>query len=126
MNLKLLLKPFREKIDALDDKIVELLVAREKIISEVSNVKYNKNVPACLCKIVSMRCVIMRTTNRALRKAATAITCVRNIYRKIVVKSCVLENQIFELMKTNIMSDGDQKTAIWPDWAVPCPCKIAE
>lgn len=93
-----ILKPFREKIDALDDQIVDLLVARENIIREVSNVKYDKNVPAVLKKRVDE--VINRTTNRAIENGTDG-DYVSEIYTKIVVKSCVLENQIFELKKNN-------------------------
>lgn len=40
-----ILKPYREKIDALDDKIVDLLVERYKIVRDVAKVKGDNNIP---------------------------------------------------------------------------------
>ena len=93
-----ILKPFRIKIDALDDQIVDLLVQRENIIRDVSNVKYDKNVPAVLQKRVDE--VINRTTARAIEQGMDG-DYVSEIYTKIVIKSCVLENEIFTQKKTS-------------------------
>ena len=40
-----LMKPFRDRINALDDQIVDLLVARYKIIREVGAFKEANNIP---------------------------------------------------------------------------------
>lgn len=40
-----LMKPFRERLDALDDKIVDLLVERYGIIREVGAFKAGHNLP---------------------------------------------------------------------------------
>ncbi len=40
-----LMKPFRERINALDDQIVDLLVERYKIIREVGAFKEANNIP---------------------------------------------------------------------------------
>lgn len=39
------LKPFRERIDALDNQIVDLLVQRYDIVREVAKVKGEHNIP---------------------------------------------------------------------------------
>jgi len=38
------LKPFRARIDALDDKIIDLLAERMDIVREVGNVKARENI----------------------------------------------------------------------------------
>jgi chorismate mutase len=40
-----ILKPFRDRIDALDDKIVDLLIERYDVVREVAKVKGDHNIP---------------------------------------------------------------------------------
>ena len=42
------MKPFRDRIDALDEQIIDLLVQREAIIREVGHFKYKENIPSVL------------------------------------------------------------------------------
>jgi len=88
-----LLKSYREKIDNLDDQIVDLLVQRENVIRDVSNVKYIKNVPAILQKRVDE--VRNRNVARAKDNGSNG-KYVEDIYIKIIQISCDLESQIFE------------------------------
>lgn len=91
-----LLKTFREAIDQLDDQIVDLLVARENIIRQVSNVKFDENVPAILQKRVDQ--VRERNVTRA-KDAGSDGQYVEDIYRHIIQTSCDLENKIFKEKK---------------------------
>ena len=43
-----IMKPFRQRIDALDDQIIDLLIARSAIIREVGHFKFENDIPAVL------------------------------------------------------------------------------
>lgn len=58
-----LMKPFRERINALDDQIVDLLVERYKIIREVGAFKEENNIPTVVEERVKE--VINRVGDRA-------------------------------------------------------------
>ena len=93
-----ILRPFRNKIDSLDNKITELLVEREMIIREVSDIKYEKNVPAILQDRVD------EVRNRATAQSILAGSngqYIKEIYTKIIEVSCDLENQIFDEKNNN-------------------------
>jgi len=91
-----LLKSYREEIDKLDDQIVDLLVQRENVIREVSNVKHDHNVPAVLQKRVD------EVRNRNVQRAQNAGMdgkYIEEIYTHIIKTSCDLENQILNEKK---------------------------
>ena len=58
-----LMKPFRERINSLDDQIVDLLVERYKIIREVGAFKEANNIPTVVEERVKE--VINRVGDRA-------------------------------------------------------------
>ena len=87
-----ILRPFRNKIDSLDKKIVTLLVERENIIREVSNVKHNNQIPAILPKRVDE--VLDNATDYAIGLGANG-DYINTIYKNIIDASCDLETQIF-------------------------------
>lgn len=58
-----LMKPFRDRINGLDDKIVDLLVERYKIIREVGAFKEENNIPTVVEERVKE--VINRVGDRA-------------------------------------------------------------
>lgn len=86
-----ILKPYREKIDSLDDAIVDLLVEREKIIREVADLKVINNIPAVLQDRVDE--VRERCIARAIEKGMDG-DYIRQIYTKIIKLSCDLEEDI--------------------------------
>ncbi len=88
-----LLKPYREKIDALDDQIVDLLVERIEIIQEVAKVKGANDIPAVLADRVNE--VIERCSARANSKKLDA-DFVRRLYTDIVQYSCNLESRLMK------------------------------
>ena len=86
------LKSFRDKIDSLDEKIVELLVAREKIIRDVSEIKFDQDIPAVLEKRVQD---VKDKVIKHAKKNGTDGSYVEEIYTHIIKTSCDLESQIF-------------------------------
>lgn len=89
-----ILKPYRARIDSLDDEIVDLLVLREKVIREVADLKTVNNIPAVLQDRVDE--VRERCIARAMEKGMDG-DYVRQIYIKIIQLSCDLEEEL----KTN-------------------------
>jgi len=86
-----ILKPYREKIDALDDEIVDLLVERISIIEEVGHLKAKEGISAVLQDRVDE--VRERAAARAAGKGLDA-DLVRQLYTKLIDFSCALEDDI--------------------------------
>lgn len=86
-----ILKPYRKKIDSLDDQLVDLLVEREAIIREVAQLKAANNIPAVLQDRVDE--VRERAIARAVSKGADE-NYIRDIYTKIIKLSCDMEEHI--------------------------------
>lgn len=83
-----ILEPYREKIDSLDEKLVQLLAEREQIIHQVAKVKLENNIPAVLPARID-----------AVRENAVRIGAglgadphyIREIYTTIIQLSCDIE-----------------------------------
>ena len=86
-----ILKPYRQKIDALDEKLVDLLVERAEIINEVAQLKADNNIPAVLQDRVDE--VRERAVARAVAKGGDE-NYMREIYTKIIGLSCEMEEDI--------------------------------
>lgn len=86
-----ILKPYRARIDALDDKIVDLLVERAGIIKEVGYLKAEECIPAVLQDRVDE--VRERCADRAEGKGLDP-DLVRDLYFKLIDYSCRLEDDI--------------------------------
>ncbi|PZP56684.1 MAG: chorismate mutase [Micavibrio aeruginosavorus] len=82
------LKPYRTKIDALDDKIVDLLKQRFDIIQEVGALKARENIPAILEDRVR------EVIDRAGERAGSHENEIREIYTLMVTIACDLEEKI--------------------------------
>lgn len=95
---KEILKPYRERIDALDKKIVDLLVERSGIIREVADVKYEHDIPATLQYRVDE--VRENAANDAEAKGLDP-DLVRQIYAILIAYSCDLEDGIMEIYRDN-------------------------
>lgn len=83
-----ILKPYRAKINSLDEKIVALLVEREQIINEVAALKSRKNIPPVLQDRVDE--VRENAVAMAVQKGGDE-NYMREIYRKIIELSCAIE-----------------------------------
>ena len=86
-----ILKPYRQKIDSLDDQIVDLLVEREGVIREVAALKSEQGIPAVLQDRVDE--VRERCIARAIEKGGDA-DLMRELYTRIISFSCDLEKEI--------------------------------
>lgn len=98
-----IMKPFRKRIDALDDQIIDLMIQRTEIIHEVADFKHKNNIPAVLQDRVDE--VRERCADRAEKKGMDPEV-IRSIYTKLIKYSCDLEE---ELMTD--MTAKDKKTA---------------
>lgn len=86
-----ILKPYRARIDALDDKIVDLLIERIGIIREVGHLKAREGIPAILPdRVIEVR---ERAAARAAAKGLDA-DLVRQLYTILIDYSCNLEEVI--------------------------------
>jgi chorismate mutase len=85
------LKPYRARIDALDDKIVDLLVERAGIIREVGHLKFRERIEPVLQDRVDQ--VRERNADRAAAKGLDP-ELLRSLYRIIIKFSCDLEESI--------------------------------
>jgi len=85
------LKPYRIKIDSLDEKLVDLLVEREQIIREVADLKAQHNIPAVLQDRVDE--VRENAVALGVKKGADEHY-IREIYKTIISLSCDMEESI--------------------------------
>lgn len=85
------LKPYRARIDAIDDQIVDLLAQRLDVIREVGDLKAAKNIPPILQDRVDE--VLDRTAARAESKNLDA-SLVRDLYSKLIRYCCDFEARI--------------------------------
>ena len=86
-----ILKPYRKRLDDLDDRIIDLLVERTGIIEEVGHLKAREGLPAVLpdrVEEVRERCV-----DRAREKGLSP-ELVRELYTRIIDFSCNFEEEI--------------------------------
>ena len=90
------MKPFRERIDTLDDQIVDLIVERIGIIHDVAAFKFENDIPAVLQDRVDE--VIDRNGDRAKDKGSDE-TIIRELYTRLVKYSCDLEEDIMSDLK---------------------------
>jgi len=85
------LKPYRAQIDAIDDRIVDLLAQRMDIVREVAALKAAKGIPAVLeDRIIEVR------ERCAARGAAMGLDeeLVRRLYTLIITYACDLEEDL--------------------------------
>jgi len=92
------MKPFRQRIDDLDDRIIDLLAQRTDIIREVAQFKYDEDIPA----------VLQDRVDEVRERAATAAAArnvdedtVRAMYRILIRYSCDLETEIMTALASN-------------------------
>ncbi len=99
-----IMKPFRQRIDALDDQIIDLLIARSAIIREVGHFKFENDIPAVLPdRIAEVR---ERAAARAAAKGLDAHL-VRQLYTAIISYSCDMEEEIkAELLEKKRAANG--------------------
>ena len=84
-----ILKPYRTKIDSLDDALTSLLVEREKIIREVAAIKLEHDIPSVIQSRVDE--VREKAVSMAVQKGGDA-NYMREIYIKLIQLSCDIED----------------------------------
>lgn len=88
-----ILKPYRDRIDELDDRIVDLLAERLEIVRDVGALKAREGIPAVLPERVEA--VLTRTAARAADSRLDP-GLVRGLYAALVEYCCELEEDIIE------------------------------
>jgi 4-amino-4-deoxychorismate mutase len=98
-DIKKLLKPYRQQIDDLDDKILELLGRRFQIVRKVATIKSKNDLPSFL----SDRVVEVRERNaKTGKKYGIDPDFIRMLYSLIIYQSCTIEDIIkWKLKKKN-------------------------
>jgi len=98
-----IMKPYRDRIDALDDKIVDLLIERIGVVREVAKTKSFHNIPAVIEERIVE--VIDRTGDRVEatikgEQGEDDADRIREIYALIVVICCDLEEELMKDFKS--------------------------
>lgn len=86
-----LLKPYREKIDTLDDAIVDLLAERMNVVREVAALKAEHGIPAILedrIEAVRERCA-RHGAEKGLDEEF-----IRRLYTLLITHACDIEEEI--------------------------------
>lgn len=88
-----ILKPYRRRIDALDDQIIDLLAERLGIIDEVAELKAARDIPAVLEDRVSevLDRVAARATDKGIDPELT-----RRLYAVLVAWCCEREEAFIQ------------------------------
>lgn len=87
------LKPYRARIDALDDQIIDLLAQRLAIIDEVAKIKADRDIPAVIEERVHE--VIEHAAKRAGERGVSP-ELARRIYAVIVAWCCDVEHEYID------------------------------
>ncbi len=85
------LAAYRARIDILDDAIVDLLVERTDIVTEVAALKAQQNIPAILQDRIDE--VRERCAERGAAKGVDP-EFIRRLYTLIIAQACDLEEEI--------------------------------
>ncbi len=86
-----ILKPYRRRIDDIDDRIVDLLAQRTEVIREVAALKSREGIPAVLQDRVDE--VRERAAARAAGRGVDP-EFVRQLYATLIKYSCELEERV--------------------------------
>ncbi|MDY0029347.1 MAG: chorismate mutase [Pseudobdellovibrionaceae bacterium] len=94
-----IMKPYRDRIDAVDDKIVDLMIERLGIVREVAQIKLKNKIPAVIEERIAQ--VIDRAGDRVEAAIPGEIgeddaDRIREIYALMVVICCDLEEELME------------------------------
>lgn len=92
-----IMKPYRDRIDALDDKIVDLLIERVGVVREVAKIKSLHNIPAVIEERIAEvidRAEMMLEGSIDGEQGEDDADRIREIYALIVVICCDLEEEL--------------------------------
>lgn len=94
-----ILKPYRARIDTIDDQIIDLLAERLHIIDEVAKIKSARDIPAVLEDRVNE--VIDRCAARAAQRGADP-ELTRRLYAVLVSWCCDVESAYIKAQKQKL------------------------
>ncbi|MGB4058501.1 MAG: chorismate mutase [Alphaproteobacteria bacterium] len=88
-----ILKPYRARINVIDEQIIELLRRRYEVIDEVGHFKAQKNIPA----VIPERVAEVRENAAALaEKKGMDADFIRKLYAQLIEHSCAMEEKIIQ------------------------------
>lgn len=90
-DIATLMRPYRERINTLDEQIIALLRKRYDVIEEVGHFKFNEGIPAVLQDRVDE--VRERAAQMAAAKGLDE-DFIRSLYAQLIEHSCNLEEDI--------------------------------
>lgn len=97
------LKPYRQKIDALDRQIVDLLTKRYEIIREVGHLKHRENLPSVIQERVDE---VRENAARYAAENGLDEAFIRGLYAQLIDHSCNLEEEIIQSLRTQKKAAG--------------------
>ena len=105
-DISTLMKPFRDRINEIDEQIIALLRKRYDVIEEVGVFKYKNDIPA----------VLQDRVDEVRERAATMGSAqgldeafIRTLYAQLIDHSCALEEQIKDKIHNDIKSNLSRK-----------------
>ncbi|MCB1532821.1 MAG: chorismate mutase [Alphaproteobacteria bacterium] len=96
-NIKEIMKPFRDRIDAIDEEIIALLRKRYDVIEEVGVFKTDNGIAPVLQDRVDA--VRERAATMAAEQGLDE-DFIRHLYAQLIEHSCDLEDQIMTRLKS--------------------------
>lgn len=86
-----ILKPYRERINAIDEQIIDLLRQRYDVIEEVGDIKARDNIPTVIPERIEQ--VRENAASMAEAKGLDA-DFIRKLYQQLIDHSCAVEDEI--------------------------------
>ena len=91
------LKPYRVRINVIDEQILQLLRRRYDVIEDVAKIKARENIPAVIHERIEE--VREKAANLAAEKGLDA-DFIRKIYSQLIDHSCALEETRIKAIKS--------------------------
>jgi len=88
-----ILKPLRIKIDSLDERIVALLVEREKIVHQVADIKEEHGIAVVLPARIE---AVVNQVGVKAKALGGSENYVQQVYKRIIELSCELETDLID------------------------------
>lgn len=102
-----ILKPYRERIDALDKELIDLFIQRFNVIEEVGHLKTRENIPAVLQDRVDE----VRDNAVTMAEGNIDPEFIYGLWTDIIKYSCDLEDKIKASYKDKTALTKDVKSA---------------
>lgn len=90
------LKPYRVRINVIDEQILQLLQRRYDVIEEVARIKARENIPAFLQDRIDE---VRENAARLAAEKGLDEDFVRKLYAQLIKHSCEIEEELIEKSK---------------------------